>query len=84
MQIDIALSDADIKRIASEVAKCLAIPSHGRDAFSEAEAAERIGVEKHVLRDRRLRGEISARKIGRKWYYSPEVLRDYVSAGRTS
>ena len=46
----------------------------GRLGFTEPEAAAAIGVAPHVLRDCRLRGEIGATKIGRRWVYSRESL----------
>ena len=41
-----------------------------RIGFPEAEAAQLLGIRKHVLRDARLRGEISGRKVGRSYVYS--------------
>lgn len=40
-----------------------------RVGFTEPEAAELIGLPRHVLRDCRLRGEITARKCGKKYVY---------------
>lgn len=55
-----------------------------RLAFSEDEAARLIGVESHVLRDSRLRGEIAASRIaGRRIRYSRADLLAYLSANRT-
>ncbi|HEY2894683.1 MAG TPA: hypothetical protein VGJ16_10735 [Pirellulales bacterium] len=45
-----------------------------RIGYTEAEAAALIGVPRHVLRDSRLRGEVSARPIGKKIIYSREAL----------
>jgi hypothetical protein len=42
----------------------------GRVAFPEAEAAGLMGVKRHVLRDARLRGEISGSKVGRGYVYT--------------
>ena len=53
----------------------------GRLAFSEAEAAAALGVERHVLRDCRLRGEIFARKIGKSYRYTVGSLRAFVEGG---
>ena len=55
------------------------LPS-GRIGFPEAEAAESIGVPRHVLRDCRLRGEIAARKVGRSYVYSRDALIDFLNA----
>jgi hypothetical protein len=45
-----------------------------RLGYPEAEAAELLGIAPHVLRDARLRGEISARKIGRGYIYERTSL----------
>ncbi len=45
-----------------------------RLGYPEAEAARLLGVRKHVLRDSRLRGEISARRVGRGYIYSRTAL----------
>ncbi len=50
-----------------------------RLGYTETDAAEQIGVAKHVLRDARRRGEISARKVGRRWVYSRECLAAYLN-----
>lgn len=47
---------------------------NGKIAFREAEAAALIGVQRHVLRDARLRGEISASRIGKRVIYEREQL----------
>jgi hypothetical protein len=50
-----------------------------RLGFPEAEAAALLGVPRHVLRDCRLRGEISARLIGKKVVYSREELERFLA-----
>jgi hypothetical protein len=45
-----------------------------RLGFTEAEAAALLGVARHVLRDARLRGEIKARLLGKKYVYSKTTL----------
>ena len=45
-----------------------------RLAFSEAEAAALLGVERHVLRDLRLRGEVAATRINRRVFYQRKSL----------
>ena len=53
-------------------------------AFSEEEAARLIGIEPHVLRDARLRGDISASRIaGRRIRYLRQDLLAYLSRNRT-
>jgi hypothetical protein len=50
-----------------------------RLAYSEAEAADLLGVERHVLRDARLRGEIVAIRIGKEYRYAREVLLNFLN-----
>ena len=45
-----------------------------RIGYPEAEAAAVMGIPRHRLRDARLRGEISARKVGKGYVYSRESL----------
>jgi len=48
--------------------------SNERIGYTELEASRLLGIPVHVLRDARRRGEISARKIGKRWIYSYENL----------
>ena len=48
--------------------------SNERIGYTEAEASKLLGVPCHVLRDARRRGEICARKIGKRWIYSFDAL----------
>ena len=53
-------------------------------AFSEDEAARLIGIESHVLRDARLRGNISASRIaGRRIRYQRQDILSYLNRNRT-
>jgi excisionase family DNA binding protein len=61
---------ATIERVEAEHGK-----ANGRLGFTEAEAAELIGVPQHTLRDMRLRGEIAAKKCGKKYIYAAEALK---------
>ncbi len=45
-----------------------------RIGYPEAEAAAAMGIPRHRLRDARLRGEITARRVGRGYVYSRESL----------
>jgi hypothetical protein len=56
---------------------------NGRLAYSEAEAAALIGVERHVLRDARLRGEIEGSKVGKRVVYTPDQLKRFLQHQRT-
>jgi hypothetical protein len=54
-----------------------ALPSD-RLAFPEREAARMLGVERHVLRDARLRGELTGRLCGKKILYSRDALLQFI------
>lgn len=45
-----------------------------RLAWREDEAAKLVGMQPHQLRDRRLEGEVRAKKVGRSWYYTRDEL----------
>ncbi len=53
-----------------------------RIGFLEAEAAALVGVEPHVLRDCRLRGEISATRVGKRIVYSRKELLRFLTVSR--
>lgn len=53
-----------------------------RIGFVEREAAELLGIRQHCLRDARLRGEISARLVGRKYVYSRDALLRFLEGRR--
>ena len=56
-------------------------PSSDRIAYDEREAAERLGLERHVLRDERYRGRITAYKVaGGRVRYRREDLLAYLLA----
>lgn len=46
----------------------------GRLDYTEAEAAALMGVERHVLRDARLRGEIEGSRVGKQTVYTPDEI----------
>ncbi len=50
-----------------------------RLAFSEPESADLLGLPRHVLRDMRLRGQISAKKCGKQFRYSRQTLVDFLN-----
>jgi hypothetical protein len=67
-----------LARLDSERAKL-----DGRLAYSEVEAAKMLGLEPHVLRDERLRGNIGASAIvGRRIRYTREDLTGYLLSRR--
>lgn len=50
-----------------------------RLAYTEAEAAELLGLKKHQLRDARYRGEVAAVRRGKSYLYSADELRRFVT-----
>jgi Helix-turn-helix domain len=50
-----------------------------RIGFTEKEAAEELGIERHRLRDARQRGEIAARRVGRGFVYGRQALVDFLN-----
>ena len=53
-----------------------------RIAFPEAEAAALLGIEAHVLRDCRLRGEIAGSRVGKKTLYERNALLRFLESRR--
>lgn len=91
--MEFRLNDDDlqplVRRIVAEVIGTLPPLPTDRIGLTEVEAATACGVPRHVLRDARLRGEIEARKIGRKFVYSVAELRKFLAgeipeAGRSA
>jgi hypothetical protein len=74
-----------IQTVVSEVVAQLGtLPdSNARMAFTEAEAAAKLGLKSHQLRDARLRGEIQAVKLGGRLGYTREELAAYLVRQRT-
>ena len=77
--------EADITQIANAIVTEMSLGQLGqgddsseRLGYTEAEAAELIGVAKHVLRDARYRSEISAKLVGKKYIYTRESLIEYL------
>lgn len=65
------------------VAKEAADAKHGaRMGHTEAEAAALLGVERHVLRDCRLRGEICAKLVGKKYIYSRLEIERFLGSAK--
>jgi hypothetical protein len=72
-----------VRPIAEEIAQAIA----ERDAdptitLPESEAAKRLGMTSTQLRDRRLVGEIVGTKLGGRWFYEVDELRDYARRNR--
>jgi excisionase family DNA binding protein len=88
-KITLDISDEDVQRIADAVAERLRTsqpaPAGPADEalLSEPEAAARLNVPSHVLRDARRRGELQYSRIGRRVRYSRENLDEYLR-GKTN
>jgi hypothetical protein len=88
--VNLSLDNADLRPlVAAVVAEVLdavngAKVTLGGDrlAYSEAEAAALLGCRPHVLRDARLRGEITSTKIGGRIGYEKSELVDYIARMR--
>jgi hypothetical protein len=74
--VQIVMNPADFQPIIEQaIAAALAqFGDPSRLAFKEKEAAALIGQKSHVLRDARLRGEVSASKVGRGFVYTRAYL----------
>ena len=57
---------------------------NGKLAYTESEAASLLGIQPHVLRDTRLRGEIEASRIGKRVVYSRDALLGLLARNRIS
>lgn len=68
------LIDAAVRSTLAAIESNASKLDKARLSFSEAEAAELLGCERHNLRDCRRRGEIVGKKIGKRIYYSRSTL----------
>ena len=68
-----------IRRIEADNAKI-----GGQLGYPEPEAAALLGLKPHVLRDCRLRGEISASKVGKRLIYTAEELKAFLRRMRAT
>lgn len=62
-----------VRNVVTEVLATIDWPQ-GRLALTEEEAAASLGVNRHVLRDLRLAGKLTARRLGRKIVYTRNDL----------
>ena len=56
--------------------------SEHRLGFTEPQAAASLGIPQHSLRDARLRGELSAVKLGKRYVYSRTELLRFLAGKR--
>ena len=87
--MNLSLTESDLRPIVQAVvAEVLANVGAADTAFGhrlayrEPEAASLLGVKAHVLRDARLRGEITATKCGGRLAYEVSELRAYLTRNR--
>lgn len=81
--MQIAFSPEELRPLVQAViAETLAVMpiDDGRDAYSEAEVAERLGVSRTTIRDERLRGRLKASLVGRKIRITREHLTEYLAS----
>lgn len=71
-----------VEAVVAEVLRAMPVGNDGRLAYLESEAAELLGLRSHQLRDARLRGEITATKIGGRIGYEKNELVAYLARGR--
>ncbi|TWT35869.1 hypothetical protein KOR34_07650 [Posidoniimonas corsicana] len=83
----INLDPADLRPIVEAVVSqaiqdLAAVGGDSRLAYPEAEAASLLGIRAHQLRDARLRGEITATKLGGRLGYERSELLAYLARQR--
>lgn len=76
VSIDAAALRPMLRSIIAELQEEIA--ADDRLAYAEKDAAALLGVQRHVLRDARLRGEVKAVKLGKSWRYSRANLLHYL------
>jgi hypothetical protein len=80
-----ALVDSIADRVAEKLAETMAASeSNGTDnlrLLTEAEAAARLGMAPHQLRDHRFAGRVKETRKGRRIYYSQSELRRFARCG---
>lgn len=83
--MQVTFSPDDIRPLVQTVAAEILEAIHaddGRLAYSEAEAAQMLGVKSHVLGDARRRGEIDASKVGGVVRYTKSDLLKFLASSR--
>jgi len=76
------LVEAVVRQTVEQLQADSMLAGDGRIAVLETEAASLIGVKSHTLRDARLRGEITATKIGGRIGYEISEIRAYLARNR--
>jgi hypothetical protein len=75
-----------VRPIAQEIAAAIGTRSGDDEqlAYPEAQAAKLLGIATHQLRDARLRGEITATKVGGRIGYERSELLAYLARNRSN
>jgi hypothetical protein len=84
--MQIHLEREELKSVVAEVVTEM-VDRFGDDdqiAYTEEQAAGKLGIAKHVLRDERLKGRIKPGKSGRNWLYSRKMLLEYVEQNQAT
>lgn len=82
MKIDLApLADliADRVILKLEARETNSRSLNGQLAYPEDQAARMLGIPKNSLRERRLAGDIAARKVGKRYLYPRAALLEFLS-----
>lgn len=77
IQVDPAELRDVLETVVREILELLDWPM-GRIALTESEAAQSLGVPRHVLRDARLAGELCGRRVGKRVVYTREDLVEFL------
>lgn len=72
---------AAVRATLAEIAASEAKLGNDRLGYTESQAAQLLGIAKHVLADARRRGEIFARKCGKAYLYDRRELLRYLADG---
>jgi hypothetical protein len=81
----VKLDADDLRELQPLIAECVRATLQQIDAdrdrigYTEREAAEKLGIPKHVLADCRRRGEVKARRHGKQMIYSRQSLVNFVT-----
>jgi hypothetical protein len=85
--VNLLFDDDTLRRIArpliEEVVTALRETERdNRITLSDDEASKLLGMTRSQLRDRRLAGEVVATKLGNRWFFEVDELRDYARRNR--
>lgn len=76
------LIESSVSKALASARECEALLPTNRLAYTEQEAASLLGVNYHVLRDARIRGDIVATKVGSRHAYTHADLLTYLEGNK--